>query len=462
MRGQNELIREHNRRIQAVEDSRTASRISRSTYRRRSPTPENYSSRSRSRSPRPVPRKNEERPLSPVREHPRRNNRSPPRNNRSPPPRNNHSPPPRNIRSPTPRNGEVNHGHSSPTRTRKTSIAGQVRWRSLHPRSIDSWDELFRLFRAHFTTSKRHPKMVANLKAIVQGPEEPLRSYIERFNKEAVEVDATDKMKLYLLEDGLREGTKFQEAAGIVEMATLNEFFELVQRYIKWEEKQKASEVRRPKNQGEAGPSSNREDRRGEDKKRDGKVREAKPPKSQSTYYTPLNSLRDRILFEISSAEFKIAGIRFPKQLPAKPNVDKKKLCRFHKSYGHVTEDCVHLKDAIEILIHKGYAQQYVEGQPRTDNRVVGGVAFSVSRPEDFTPLPNNNEKEALNYLSVHLDGSWENFPGAIVIFGGGFNPVTIGSIKRKFDELENASPVGEINIPELKESSVPLAFYRE
>ncbi|GAU43325.1 hypothetical protein TSUD_390240 [Trifolium subterraneum] len=359
-------------------------------------------------------------------------------------------------------------------------------WRNLPPGSIDSWEELCRMFTAHFTTSRRHPKTVASLKAIIQGPEESLRSYIERFNKVSVEVEATDKMKLYLLEEGLREGTKFQDAVGIVEVQTLDAFFELAQRYIKWEDKQKASEVRRPRNFEVGGPSSQREERRGDEKKREGgKVREAKPPKSQFTYHTLLNAPRDRILSEISNAEFKSAGIRFPKQLPAKPNVDKKKFCRFHKSYGHVTDDCVHLKDAIEIFIQKGYARQYIDGQPRNannaprqnqlavdpaspeqpveeENRVIGGVALAISRPEDFLPLPNNEEKEALDYLAAHLDGSWENFPGTLVISGGGFNPVTIGSIKRKFDELEKASPVGEIKITEVKENPVPLAFYRE
>ncbi|GAU11232.1 hypothetical protein TSUD_342220 [Trifolium subterraneum] len=352
-------------------------------------------------------------------------------------------------------------------------------WRNLPPGSIDSWEELCRMFTTHFTTSRRHPKTVASLKAIVQGPEESLRNYIERFNKVSVEVEATDKMKLYLLEEGLREGTKFQEAVGILEVETLDAFFELAQRYIKYEDKQKASEV--------GGPSSQREERQGDEKKREGgKVREAKPPKSQFTYHTPLNAPRDRILSEISNAEFKSAGIRFPKQLPAKPNVDKKKFCRFHKSYGHVTDDCVHLKDAIEILIQKGYARQYVDGQPRAannnaprqnqlavdpaspeqhvedENRVIGAVALAISRPEDFLPLQTDEEKGTLDYLAAHLDGSWENFPGALVISGGGFNPITIGSIKRKFDELEKASPVEEIKITEVKESSVPLAFYRE
>ncbi|GAU41589.1 hypothetical protein TSUD_271980 [Trifolium subterraneum] len=415
---QNELIREQNRRIQAIEDSCTASRVSRNTRRRRSPTPENHRSQLRSRSPKPAPRRNVERPLSPIRENPQRKNRSPPqRNNRTPPPRNNHSPPRRNNRIP-PRNGGGNARHSP---RRESSGSGDERhrgplsrrimdiplprgldkppslnkydgttdpdehiqsvetaldyrnlrgaikcklfllslirgastwWRNLPPGSIDSWEELCRMFTPHFTTSRRHPKTVANLKEIIQGPEESLRSYIERFNKVSVE-----------------------------------------------------------------------------------------------------------ILSEISNAEFKSAGIRFPKQLPAKPNVDKKKFYRFHKSYGHVTDDCVHLKDAIEILIQKGYARQY---NVEDDNRAIGGVVLAISRPEDFLPLPNNEEKEALDYLSAHLDGSWENFPGAQVISGGGINPVTIGSIKRKFDELEKASPVGEIKITKVKESSVPLAFYRE
>jgi hypothetical protein len=70
-------------------------------------------------------------------------------------------------------------------------------WRSLPQGSINSWDELCCQFKTHFTTSRRHPKTVAALKAIVQGPEEPLRSYIERFNKVVVEVQTIDKMQLY-------------------------------------------------------------------------------------------------------------------------------------------------------------------------------------------------------------------------------------------------------------------------
>ncbi|GAU40562.1 hypothetical protein TSUD_35790 [Trifolium subterraneum] len=509
MCGQNELIREQNRRLRAVEESRAASRISRSARRQRSSTPENNRSRSRSRSPRPAPRRHAERPVSPPRDIPRSQNHSPPRrNNHISPPRNRRSTPRRNNRSPptsgeaAARGGNVRHSprrespgsgderHRGPLLRRIMDIPlprelekpptldkydgttdpdehvlivetaldyrnlrGSIKcklfplslvrgastwWRNLPPGSIDSWDELCRTFTAHFTTSRRHPKTVVSLKAIVQDEAVSPRRRIARGNE------------------------NFQEAVGILEVQTLDAFFELAQRYIKYEDKQKASEVRRPKTFEVGGPSSQREERRGDEKKREGgKVREAKPLKSQFTYHTPLNAHRDRILSEISNAEFKSAGIRFPKQLPAKPNVDKKKFCRFHKSYGHVTDDCVHLKDSIEILIQKGYAR-HPEQHVEEENRVIGGVALAISRPEDFLPLQTDEEKGALDYLAAHLDGSWENFPGALVISGGGFNPITIGSIKRKFDELEKASLVGEIKITEVKESSVPLAFYRE
>ncbi|GAU49856.1 hypothetical protein TSUD_129980 [Trifolium subterraneum] len=263
MRGQNELIREQNRCIRAVEDSRAASKVSRSVRQQRSPTPVNNRSRSRSRSPRPAPRRNVERPRSPPRDNPRRKNHSPPqRSNHNSPPRNKCSPPRRNNRSP-PKNGEAaarggnarhsprrespgsgderhrrplsrrimdiplprvlekpptldkydgttdpdEHVQSVETALNYRNLRGSIKcklfplslirgaltwWRNLPPGSIDSWEELCRMFTAHFTTSRRHPKTVASLKEIIQGAEESLRSYIERFNKVSVEVEATD------------------------------------------------------------------------------------------------------------------------------------------------------------------------------------------------------------------------------------------------------------------------------
>ncbi|GAU47361.1 hypothetical protein TSUD_403640 [Trifolium subterraneum] len=408
MRGQNELIREQNRRLRAVEESRAASRISRSTRRQRSSTPENNRSRSRSRSSRPAPRRNGERPLSPPRDIPRRQNHSPPqRNNHISPPRNRRSPPRRNNRS-SPRNGEAgeaaacggNGRHSQEGNLRAVGTRGTD-----DPSQEESWT-----FHSHedWKNLQRWTNMMGQL---------TLTSMSRALRPPSTTGICGDKMKLYLLEEGLLEGTKFQEAVGILEVQTLDAFFELAQRYIKYKDKQNASEVRRPKTFEVGGPSSQREERRGDEKKREGgKVREAKPSKSQFTYHTPLNAPRDRILSEISSAEFKSAGIRTANNNAPRQN---------------------------QLAVDPANPEQHVE----EENRVIGGVALAISRPEDFLPLQTDEENGALDYLAAHLDGSWENFPGALVISGGGFNPITIGSIKRKFDELEKASPLTEENL---------------
>ncbi|KAL0451520.1 UNVERIFIED_CONTAM: hypothetical protein Slati_1130100 [Sesamum latifolium] len=43
---------------------------------------------------------------------------------------------------------------------------------------------------------------------------------------------------------------------------------------------------------------------------------------------------------------------------PRQPKSDK--FCRFHNDYGHITEECRHLKSEIERLIQNEYLQEYV------------------------------------------------------------------------------------------------------
>ena len=115
-----------------------------------------------------------------------------------------------------------------------------------------------------------------------------------------------------------------------------------------------------------------------------------------------------------------------------------------------MTEDCVHLKDAIETLIKGGRLAQYrrndaprrearEEKEPEEDVRpsdesVPLQTAFAITRPEDFE-LPELLQEP----LTTH--SRWEYFPSAMVINGGGFSDLTINSAKRKLDELVDAAP---------------------
>ncbi|GAU49243.1 hypothetical protein TSUD_382750 [Trifolium subterraneum] len=200
MRGQNELIREQNRRLRAVEESRAASKISSPRMRNR-------------RSP------------------PRRNNRSPPRSGEVAARGGNarHSP-----RRESPGSGDERyrglekpptldkydgttdpdeHVQSVETALDYTNLRGSIKcklfplslvrgastwWRNLPPGSIDSWEELCRTFTAHFTTSRRHPKTVASLKAIVQECEGALQHLKRALSEPPVLTLPVEGEKLYL------------------------------------------------------------------------------------------------------------------------------------------------------------------------------------------------------------------------------------------------------------------------
>ncbi|XP_058741225.1 uncharacterized protein LOC131613585 [Vicia villosa] len=286
---------------------------------------------------------------------------------------------------------------------------GAMTWyKSLPDESITSWKVLRKLFSIHFTASRRHPMSEASLEAIIQGKDESLRAYIERFNKEAVQVSTTAHMKKFLLERGLRPRSDFVKAVGIETPATLDEFFLKAQAYIQYEEKEAAHAVRNSRQEETSKNGRQDDSRRGTDKKKDDKGRDPKDykaPAGKFQEYTPLNASRERILNECANAEFQTGKVRFPKTMLARPNMDKSKFCRFHKGHGHNTEDCIHLKDAIEILIREGHLKQYAkkqeatkEAKPITEEKLAEDtpaiqVAMSITRPKAFTSLTRPNRR---------------------------------------------------------------------
>jgi len=93
-----------------------------------------------------------------------------------------------------------------------------------------------------------------------------------------------------------------------------------------------------------------------QEKKKEGKaVCEGKAPSGCFTKYTPLAMSREKIFVEIAVADLAEADVNPPKDpSQERKRVDKTKYCRFHKCHGHTTDDSIHLKDAIELLIQRG------------------------------------------------------------------------------------------------------------
>ena len=89
------------------------------------------------------------------------------------------------------------------------TLKGAVRiWFSrLTPNSVSTFKELSAQFTAHFIGGHRYKKSTAYLMSIKQQEDKTLRSYISRFNKEALSIDeADDKILVAAFTNGLRKG----------------------------------------------------------------------------------------------------------------------------------------------------------------------------------------------------------------------------------------------------------------
>ncbi|PNX63938.1 hypothetical protein L195_g061871, partial [Trifolium pratense] len=82
---------------------------------------------------------------------------------------------------------------------------------------------------------------------------------------------------------------------------------------------------------------------------------------------------------------------------------------------------------------------------------------MSVSRPEDFA-IPSHFGD---TYTGPTLS-TWDYFTDSFVISGGSLDKHTIGSIKRKFEELIDISSNMNATLDKAKGRSMPLAFYLE
>ena len=87
-----------------------------------------------------------------------------------------------------------------------TTLKGpaQVWFSKIPPNSVSSFDKLSKLFVNNFIEGQRHKRSSSSLLTIEQGENESLRSFVTRFNKEALTVDEMDdKLLLAAFHNGV-------------------------------------------------------------------------------------------------------------------------------------------------------------------------------------------------------------------------------------------------------------------
>ena len=176
--------------------------------------------------------------------------------------------------------------------------------------------------------------------SIKQWEDETLRSYLTRFNKEALSIDEADnKILVAAFTNGLRKG-KFLFSLYKNDPKTMSEVLYRATKYMNAEDALSAREDKPRKKerledacQDHGGKKPRTGDRH--DEKR------SKPPGGRFTGFTPLNAPLNQVLMQIKDE----GALTFPGKL--KSNLTKRsrnKYCRFHRDHGHDTADCYDLK----------------------------------------------------------------------------------------------------------------------
>ncbi|XP_057473957.1 uncharacterized protein LOC130762285 [Actinidia eriantha] len=141
-----------------------------------------------------------------------------------------------------------------------TTLTGLTRswYRKLSLGTIDSFDELSKLFVANFMSYRVRQKNASHLFTVHQKETKSLKDYVKRFNQAVLEVeDPSDKVVIMALMEGLHRGPLFDSILKNV-LETLSTLQSKVDKYIATEELAEAKRKRRGRDDKRKEPETRR------------------------------------------------------------------------------------------------------------------------------------------------------------------------------------------------------------
>ncbi|XP_048502817.1 uncharacterized protein LOC125498620 [Beta vulgaris subsp. vulgaris] len=209
---------------------------------------------------------------------------------------------------------------------------------NLPPNSVNNFTELSILFTSHFVANRQEQKPSMHLGKVVQGPKEALRSYVKSFKFDLV------KKKISTLTEALKEAEAFIHATEVCAEA-------------KHMEAKKVEEAAQPKKSVLKKAETWAMTSMTTTSKRTMKsepAASAEPIEFSKDQYSILMEIKDQ--HELKAP----AELKTPYR-----NKDKSKYCHFQKDCGHETNECKHLKRALEDLARKGKMNSYLSQSSR-------------------------------------------------------------------------------------------------
>ncbi|CAA0825719.1 Unknown protein, partial [Striga hermonthica] len=257
-------------------------------------------------------------------------------------------------------NMAVLHRYNDPVQCRAflTTLRGPAQdwFHQLTPGAIRDFDGFSSSFLNQFASVKAQEKSYLTLIGMQQKEGESLRDYVARYTRVCVDVpSATEEIKSGGLTRGLLPGlcrNSLAKRPG----RTFDEVLGRCAKYMNVEEAeadflQAAKPKPEPRDEKKDKKPVATTERKGSPRAE----REGRPRGCRTAQYTPLSASRARIL-EVMEREIRDNVVRWPQTRKDGPTKPKSNLyCRFHKDYGHNTDECRHLKNEIEILIKAGH-----------------------------------------------------------------------------------------------------------
>uniref|UniRef100_A0A2N9H0M9 Uncharacterized protein n=1 Tax=Fagus sylvatica TaxID=28930 RepID=A0A2N9H0M9_FAGSY len=242
--------------------------------------------------------------------------------------------------------------------------SARVWFNKLESESIGSFVQLSHAFIDHFIGSQRRGRPPTHLLSVKQMEGESLRAFVHRFNEETMKIDRPkEDVTVTAFMAGLRKGDFLYELCKDPP-ETMSELMYEATKHMNAEDALEAMDDPPPKRRKET------EDRKPEPSKQKvpkftetpERKRTTAPPVKFSSF-TPLNTPIDKLLLQIQDDP----SLRWPGKIRSDPNNRPKNLyCRFHRDHGHLTEDCIALKEQVETLIRQGKLQKYVSRPANT------------------------------------------------------------------------------------------------
>ncbi|XP_072076708.1 uncharacterized protein [Arachis hypogaea] len=292
-------------------------------------------------------------------------------------------------------------------RTFPVTLAGSaIRWFNNLPQdSVTQFSDISHALLAQFTTRIAKAKHPINLLGVTQKAREPTRKYLDRFNDECLKIDGlTDSVASLCLTNGLLN-EDFRKHLTTKPVWTMQEIQCVAKEYINDEEVSRvvAANKRQPAyNQARHYEGREKPREHAREHARDGGPSKASKPFSRVgkfTNYTPLTAPITEVYQQIAEKGI----LKKLRPLKGRTGGDKSLYYEYHKGYGHKTQDCFDLKDALEQAIRDGKLADFSHliREPRRRNRDHEGEDSSRAARQRREPEGDDHGLTVVNVVTA-------------------------------------------------------------